>query len=737
MDNGVDPVASPNSGLALSGAPDSQLSSPKLSTASPPPAIPDHQMLRCIGRGSYGEVWLARSVLGEYRAVKVIHRRDFGDNRPFEREFEGIRRYEPISRSHESQVQILHVGLDPAGGYFYYVMELADGEEMKNAATADPTASSRQPSILNSEFSILNYRPKTLRSLITPDSQPSTLNSQPTASRLPLAQCLEIGLALTTALAHLHQQGLVHRDVKPSNIVFVKGRPKLADIGLVTDVGDAQSIVGTEGYLPPEGPGAPTADIYALGMVLYEISTGRDRRHFPDLPLDFGDRSSRREEAHASDSQLSTGNSQPANQSLLTSAATGLLELNEILLKACARDARQRYQSAEEMRDDLTLLQAGKSVRRKRTNQERLAAGKKAGLALLVLAVIVVGAVSLRRQLTPAEYAGEGPPSTNDLATALCEKAMRIIEADNYAALPEAYANFTNAIALDPNYARPYVGLFDLRTHLPVSDLPPATPAELRGIVRKLEELGPNLAATHQAQSWMSFFALDFPQAESRILEALKADPKIDPAWYGFMLTHWGRTEEARKQMEIALAIAPSLAINYRIMGHTYYVERNYTNAIAWYRQAVKLEPREVAGQLIGQALRAQGDFTNAIDSFEKAKILNGADESATKQSYDELRHSFEERGPRGYWEEQWKRTVTDPNGDLYGKAVIQIHLGNTNAAIDWLFKTYDARDRREERSQLISLLFDECWDGLHDNPRFKELLHKIGFTKVMRKRKK
>src|SRR5437773_1377131 len=107
---------------SLTGAPDSQPS-----TLNPqPPSIPDHQLLRCIGRGSYGEVWLARSVLGEYRAVKVIHRRAFGDNRPFEREFEGIQRYEPISRSHESQVQILHVGLNAAEGYFYYVMELAD-----------------------------------------------------------------------------------------------------------------------------------------------------------------------------------------------------------------------------------------------------------------------------------------------------------------------------------------------------------------------------------------------------------------------------------------------------------------------------------------------------------------------------------------------------------------------------------------------------------------------------------
>src|SRR5436309_830824 len=90
------------------------------------PSIPDHELLRRIGGGSYGEVWLARNVLGEFRAVKVIYRDKFEHDRPFDREFEGIQKFEPISRLHDSQVDILHVGRNEAEGYFYYVMELAD-----------------------------------------------------------------------------------------------------------------------------------------------------------------------------------------------------------------------------------------------------------------------------------------------------------------------------------------------------------------------------------------------------------------------------------------------------------------------------------------------------------------------------------------------------------------------------------------------------------------------------------
>lgn len=256
--------------------------------------------MRCIGRGSYGEVWLARGVTGAWRAVKVVRREDFEHDRTFEREFQGILSFEPISRDHEGLVDILHVGRNVEEAFYFYVMELADDRES------------------GTKINVVDYEPHTLSS------------DKVRKVKLTLDEVVGIGIALSDGLSHLHGQGLSHRDIKPSNIIFVQKRAKLADIGLVARAGQ-QTYVGTEGFVPPEGPGSSQADVYSLGMVLYEISTGKDRLCFPELPEELGDAKGRKRARM----------------------------LNSVICKACDPASRRRFGSAKQLADALRLVRKG------------------------------------------------------------------------------------------------------------------------------------------------------------------------------------------------------------------------------------------------------------------------------------------------------------------------------------------------------------------------------------------
>jgi len=315
---------------------------------SAPPSIPDHTLRRPIGRGAYGEVWLARNVMGAPRAVKVVWRRQFESDRPYEREFAGIQRYEPVSRSADGLVHVLHVGRNDAEGYFYYVMELADAADplLDTPPVAGASPASAEVTPLGA------YAPRTLRSDLK------------RMGRLPTADCVRLALDVVSGLAQLHRQGLVHRDVKPGNIIYVHGRAKLADIGLVSARGEGRTFVGTEGYIPPEGPGSPIADLYALGIALYEASTGLSPERLPDVPAEW----------------------------LADHAGDDALELHEVVLKACEGDRARRYQSAEAMQADLALLQSGQSVRRVRALERRAARARRFGWAAAIIVALAVAA---------------------------------------------------------------------------------------------------------------------------------------------------------------------------------------------------------------------------------------------------------------------------------------------------------------------------------------------------------
>ena len=321
----------------------------------PPPEVAGYEVFpKPIGEGSYGQVFLARDVLGNWRAVKVIYRRRFDSDGPYEREWEGLRRFQRVSLSQPSQLPILQVHRDDAAGCFWYVMELADAVEVncpKPEVQSENGSPAEKPAGIQDQASATvdpaSYRARTLAHELRQ------------RGRLSFEECLTISLALATALEHLHRHGLVHRDIKPGNIVFVNGIPKLADIGSVTGAG-TRSFVGTEGYYPPEGPGTPAADIFGLGRVMYEMMTGEDRTAFARLPAGFAQ-----------------WQDHPRWQSL-----------NEVILKAGTANLTERYHAAAELHRDLVRVQAGESLRWQRRLERRW---KVAKVVIGFVAVLALG----------------------------------------------------------------------------------------------------------------------------------------------------------------------------------------------------------------------------------------------------------------------------------------------------------------------------------------------------------
>ncbi|HYF50467.1 MAG TPA: protein kinase [Planctomycetota bacterium] len=204
--------------------------------------IDDFELLAKLGEGGMGAVYKARQVsLDRVVALKVLAKKLAG-NQSFVTRF--LREARATAKlNHPNIVSGIAVG--SAEGYHYFAMEFIEGET-------------------------LNKRIKT-------------------SGALPEAEVLRIGAAVASALAHAHSVGIIHRDVKPDNIMMMSdGTPKLADLGLAkgneseedASLTQAGTALGTPHYIAPEqAAGEPDvdgrADTYALGCTLYHMATGQ------------------------------------------------------------------------------------------------------------------------------------------------------------------------------------------------------------------------------------------------------------------------------------------------------------------------------------------------------------------------------------------------------------------------------------------------------------------------------
>lgn len=257
-----------------------------------------YEIIRAIGEGGMANVYLAYDTILNRRVAVKILRGDLAEDEKFIRRFQR-EAIAASSLSHPNIVEIYDVGED--NGKYFIVMEYVEG--------------------------------KTLKQLIKK------------RGALTLAEVIDIMVQLTSAIAHAHDSYIIHRDIKPQNVIILDdGRVKIMDFGIAAqlnsnDLTQTNSVMGTVYYLPPEQANGTTtttkSDIYSLGILMYELVIGK-------VPFK-GD----------SPVEVAIKQMKEPIPDIITSNPDIPQSIENIILRACAKNPKNRYESANEMRNDL------------------------------------------------------------------------------------------------------------------------------------------------------------------------------------------------------------------------------------------------------------------------------------------------------------------------------------------------------------------------------------------------
>ena len=271
-----------------------------------------YEIIRLIGEGGMANVYLAYDTILERNVAVKVLRGDLADDEKFVRRFQR-EAISASSLSHPNIVEMYDVGED--NGNFYIVMEYIDG--------------------------------KTLKQLIKK------------RGHLTASEAVDIMCQLTDGLAHAHDSYIIHRDIKPQNIMILEdGLVKITDFGVAmalnaSDLTQTNSVMGSVHYLPPEqaaGKGSTIkSDIYSLGIVLYEMLAGT-------MPF--------RGETAVEIALKHIKNPMPSIRKINPKIPQAL---ENVILKATAKNPKNRYNNVRELYDDLKTC-----LDKKRANEKRI-----------------------------------------------------------------------------------------------------------------------------------------------------------------------------------------------------------------------------------------------------------------------------------------------------------------------------------------------------------------------------
>ncbi len=296
---------------------------------------------------------------------------------------------------------------------------------------------------------------------------------------------------------------------------------------------------------------------------------------------------------------------------------------------------------------------------------------------------------------------------------------------------------FEQAIARDPNFALALTGTADTYALMPLYGsyrpneyLPKAKKAALTAL-----ELDENLAEAHASLGYIKYsYDYDWDGAERELEAALRLRPGYSTArqWHAEFLAFRGRTDEALTEISVALELDPfSLVIN-RMKGNILGFAKRYDEAIAQLNRTVELYPDSPVVRFnLGEAYAAKGMHDEAIEQYLKGFELDG------RKGYEIRRYenAFKLKGMRGFWMEYLaslitvQKAVTESDKleyfDYESLAYAYAATKNKEKAIEFLNRAYDVRD-----PSLITIDTSDVYDFLKDDPRYLDLLRKIGLAK-------